>query len=102
MLDDNLKAQLGTYLERVTQPFEIVASLSDSESSRDMLSLLQTIQGRDELDRLGDLLQIGFQLSLEFRVQHDGSRFREVCRRDATGRGGCTAPTVTFGSWVFP
>ena len=26
MLDDNLKAQLGTYLERVTQPFEIVAS----------------------------------------------------------------------------
>ncbi len=45
MLDDNLKAQLGAYLERVTQPFEIVASLSDSESSRDMLSLLQTIQG---------------------------------------------------------
>ncbi len=45
MLDDNLKAQLGAYLERVTQPFEIVASLSDSESSRDMLSLLQTIHG---------------------------------------------------------
>jgi len=45
MLDDTLKAQLGAYLERVQQPFEIVASLSDSESSRDMLDLLQTIQG---------------------------------------------------------
>ncbi|MDO9434526.1 alkyl hydroperoxide reductase subunit F [Hydrogenophaga sp.] len=45
MLDDTLKAQLGAYLERVTQPFEIVASLSDSENSTEMLDLLQTIQG---------------------------------------------------------
>ena len=45
MLDDTLKAQLGAYLERVQQPFEIVASLSDSENSREMLDLLQTIQG---------------------------------------------------------
>jgi len=45
MLDDTLKAQLGAYLERVTLPFEIEASLSDSESSRDTLALLQTIQG---------------------------------------------------------
>ena len=44
MLDDTLKAQLGSYLERVKQPFEIVASLSDSENSREMLDLLQTIQ----------------------------------------------------------
>ncbi|NBD21742.1 alkyl hydroperoxide reductase subunit F [Aquabacterium fontiphilum] len=44
MLDDTLKAQLGAYLERVQQPFEIVASLSDSENSREMLALLQTIQ----------------------------------------------------------
>lgn len=45
MLDDSLKAQLGAYLERVQQPFEIVASLSDSENSREMLDLLQTIIG---------------------------------------------------------
>ncbi|HEX5805081.1 MAG TPA: alkyl hydroperoxide reductase subunit F, partial [Macromonas sp.] len=44
MLDDTLKAQLGAYLERVTQPFEIVASLDDSDTARDMLALLQTIQ----------------------------------------------------------
>jgi NADH-dependent peroxiredoxin subunit F len=43
MLDDTLKAQLGAYLERVTQPFEIVASLNDSETSRETLELLQTI-----------------------------------------------------------
>jgi NADH-dependent peroxiredoxin subunit F len=45
MLDDTLKAQLAAYLERVQQPFEIVASLSDSENSREMLELLQIIQG---------------------------------------------------------
>jgi len=45
MLDDTLKAQLGAYLERVQQPFEIIASLSDSENSRDTLELLQTITG---------------------------------------------------------
>ena len=45
MLDDTLKAQLGAYLERVQHPFEIEASLSDSENSREMLELLQTIQG---------------------------------------------------------
>ncbi|MDD2844610.1 MAG: alkyl hydroperoxide reductase subunit F [Rhodoferax sp.] len=45
MLDDTLKTQLGAYLERVQHPFELIASLDDSENSRDMLSLLQTIQG---------------------------------------------------------
>ena len=44
MLDDNLKAQLKAYLERVTQPFELVASLDASATSTDMLNLLQTIQ----------------------------------------------------------
>ena len=43
MLDDTLKAQLKTYLERVTQPFELVASVDDSASSREMVELLQTI-----------------------------------------------------------
>ncbi|MDD0838595.1 alkyl hydroperoxide reductase subunit F [Curvibacter sp. HBC61] len=44
MLDDQLKTQLSAYLERVTQPFELVASLDDSDTARDMLQLLQTIQ----------------------------------------------------------
>lgn len=44
MLNDQLKAQLAAYLERVQQPFELVASLDDSETSKQMLDLLQTIQ----------------------------------------------------------
>jgi alkyl hydroperoxide reductase subunit F len=43
MLDANLKAQLKTYLERVTRPIEIVASLDDGAKSREMHSLLQDI-----------------------------------------------------------
>lgn len=43
MLDANLKQQLQTYLERVTQPIEIVASLDDSEAAREMQELLQDI-----------------------------------------------------------
>ncbi len=45
MLDTNLKTQLKAYLEKVTQPFEIVASLDDGEKSRELLSLLQDIAG---------------------------------------------------------
>ena len=44
MLDQEIKSQLAAYLERVYQPFEMVASLDDSETDREMLDLLQTIQ----------------------------------------------------------
>ena len=44
MLDDTLKSQLGAYLERVTLPIEIVASLADDSNSAEMRELLQTIQ----------------------------------------------------------
>jgi len=45
MLDDTLKTQLAAYLERVTLPIEMVASLGDDSNSAEMLDLLQTIQG---------------------------------------------------------
>jgi alkyl hydroperoxide reductase subunit F len=44
MLDQELKTQLAGYLERVSQPFEMVASTNDSETSHEMVDLLQTIQ----------------------------------------------------------
>jgi NADH-dependent peroxiredoxin subunit F len=44
MLDQDMKTQLGAYLQRVQQPFEIHASLDDSDTSKQMLDLLQTIQ----------------------------------------------------------
>jgi alkyl hydroperoxide reductase subunit F len=44
MLDTNLKTQLQGYLERLSQPVEIVASLDDSDKSREMLDLLEDIE----------------------------------------------------------
>jgi len=43
MLDANLKEQLKAYMERITQPIELVASLDDSDASREMLGLLEDI-----------------------------------------------------------
>jgi len=43
MLDTNLKSQLKAYLEKVTQPIEISASLDDTDKSREMLELLKEI-----------------------------------------------------------
>ena len=43
MLDDAIKTQLKAYLERVSQPFDIVASLDGSESAQEMRALLETI-----------------------------------------------------------
>ncbi|MCG8908492.1 MULTISPECIES: alkyl hydroperoxide reductase subunit F [Pseudomonas] len=45
MLDATLKTQLKAYLEKVQQPFEIVASLDDSDKSREMSELLHEIVG---------------------------------------------------------
>lgn len=77
MLDANLKAQLKGYLERVTLPFEIVASLDDTAAAREMHGLLQDIvalsdkitlrsDGADErrpsfsLNRIGEAPRIRF------------------------------------------
>ena len=43
MLDANIKTQLKAYLERVTQPIEIVASLDEGPKSREMRELLQDV-----------------------------------------------------------
>ncbi|NUE65744.1 alkyl hydroperoxide reductase subunit F [Snodgrassella sp. ESL0253] len=44
MLDDTLKSQLKAYLEYVTKPVEIIATLNDSAGARDMLALLQEVE----------------------------------------------------------
>ncbi|MFB4370270.1 MULTISPECIES: alkyl hydroperoxide reductase subunit F [unclassified Pseudomonas] len=43
MLDATLKSQLKAYLEKVSQPFEIVASLDDSDKSQELKGLLDDI-----------------------------------------------------------
>ncbi len=43
MLDSNIKDQLKSYLERLQQPIELVASLDDSAAAQEMRSLLQDV-----------------------------------------------------------
>ncbi|MEI5996748.1 alkyl hydroperoxide reductase subunit F [Paraburkholderia bengalensis] len=58
MLDANLKTQLKAYLEKVSRPIEIVASLDDSAKSQEMLALLNDIATLSErvavIERRGD------------------------------------------------
>ena len=57
MLDTDLKTELKAYLEKVTHPIELVASLDDSAKSQELLSLLQDIESlsdRISLSRNGD------------------------------------------------
>jgi alkyl hydroperoxide reductase subunit F len=49
MLDAATKSQLQSYLERATQPIEIVASLDDSKASGELQSLLKDIAASSAL-----------------------------------------------------
>ncbi|MBF5055636.1 alkyl hydroperoxide reductase subunit F [Alcanivorax sp. 521-1] len=54
MLDANLKTQLQSYMERITQPFEMVASLDDGDKSRELLELLREIEAMSDKISLRD------------------------------------------------
>jgi NADH-dependent peroxiredoxin subunit F len=43
MLDANIQAQLAGYLARITQPVELIASLDDSDTARQMRELIEQI-----------------------------------------------------------
>ena len=45
MLDANIKTQLKAYLEKITQPIEIVATLDTGAKSVELRELLQEIDG---------------------------------------------------------
>ena len=107
MLDSNLKTQLKGYLEKVTQPFEIVASLDDGEKSRELLSLLQDIAGLSDKITLktdGDdarkpsfsLNRIGGNISLRFAGIPMGHEFTSLVLAllQVGGHPSRTAPEV--------
>ena len=48
MLDNDLKAQLKAYLERLQRPVSIIASVDDGDSSREMLELLEDIRAQSD------------------------------------------------------
>ena len=43
MLDENLKTQLKAYLEKLTHPVDIIASIDASAKSHEMLAMLKDI-----------------------------------------------------------
>ncbi|WP_313396661.1 alkyl hydroperoxide reductase subunit F [Stutzerimonas nitrititolerans] len=107
MLDSNLKTQLKAYLEKVTQPFEIVASLDDGEKSQEMLSLLQDIaslsdkitlktDGQDARKPSFSLNRIGGDISLRFAGLPMGHEFTSLVLAllQVGGHPSKTAPEV--------
>ncbi|MEL4180926.1 alkyl hydroperoxide reductase subunit F [Roseateles sp. PN1] len=89
MLDDTLKTQLKAYLERVTQPFEIKASLNEGSSASEMLGLLQdiaamsdkitlTTDGQDARKPSFSLKRSGTDMSLRFAAIPMGHEFTSL------------------------
>jgi len=54
MLDADTQAQLSSYLQRISQPVELVASLDDSPASAEMQSLLQDIAQASSLMKVSE------------------------------------------------
>ena len=114
MLDANLKAQLKSYLERVTQPIEIVASLDDGAKSREMHDLLKEIAilsfghpGNFAAAAIRDLKNDGIQpahYDMRFAKPVDEALLHEACQQyeklitveDGTIKGGFGSAILEF------
>jgi alkyl hydroperoxide reductase subunit F len=71
MLDSNLKAQLKGYLERISQPVQIVASLDDGDKSRETAELLGDIQSASDLIQV-EVHRDDAQMKPSFSLQRPG------------------------------
>ncbi|AKC86062.1 alkyl hydroperoxide reductase subunit F [Pseudoxanthomonas suwonensis] len=90
MLDDSLKTQLQAYLERLTRPVHLVASLDDGDASAQMLALLQDIEAlsakitlearRDDAERKPSfaVTSPGHDISLRFAGLPMGHEFTSL------------------------
>lgn len=61
MLDTNIKNQLGAYLKKLQRPIQLIASLDDSEKSRELHDLL------NEIAALSDKISISLDGSFHLR-----------------------------------
>jgi alkyl hydroperoxide reductase subunit F len=75
MLDSNLKTQLKGYLERISEPVEIVASVDDGEKSREMLELLNDIESVSDLIKI-DVRRDDAQVKPSFALRRPGTEPR--------------------------
>jgi alkyl hydroperoxide reductase subunit F len=75
MLDAKLKTQLKGYLERLTQPVELVASVDDNDKSHEMLELLREIVSLSPLVTL-DPVRDDTQVKPSFALRRPGQPAR--------------------------
>jgi alkyl hydroperoxide reductase subunit F len=75
MLDSTLKSQLKGYLERISQPVEMIASIDDGDQSRDMLDLLSDIQAASGLIAI-EVQRGGEEFTPSFALRRPGGEAR--------------------------
>jgi len=75
MLDSNLRTQLQAYLERISQPVQIIASVDESESSAELLELLAEIVSLSTLLSL-EVVRDDLQPKPSFALRRPGSEER--------------------------
>jgi len=73
MLDARLKQQLQSYLQHMTQPVEIVATLDDSDAAREMQALLEDVAGLSDLITLERRAPAGTTRAPSFNVSRAGA-----------------------------
>jgi alkyl hydroperoxide reductase subunit F len=75
MLEPNMLAQLKGYLERLTRPVEILASVDHGESSREMLELLADVAAASPLVTV-DVVHDDGELKPSFVIREPGANAR--------------------------
>jgi NADH-dependent peroxiredoxin subunit F len=89
MLDNNLKSQLKAYLERVTLPIDLVASLDDGPVSAEMRMLLEEVaalcdkitlryDGSDERRPSFNISRVGLDMGVRFAAIPLGHEFTSL------------------------
>ncbi|MDG6348963.1 alkyl hydroperoxide reductase subunit F [Luteimonas sp. 8-5] len=88
MLDADLKAQLTAYMEKLAQPIELVASLDDSDASRELDALLRDIastsdritlrEGDDARKPSFEIVRAGTDVSVRFAGIPMGHEFTSL------------------------
>ncbi len=103
MLDSNLKTQLKGYLERISEPVEIVASVDDGEKSREMLELLNDIESVSDLIKI-DVRRDDAQVKPAFALRQPGTEPRFSKRSGAwmtttTSKPSFRSPAKAAPTW---
>lgn len=79
MLDTNMKTQLKAYLEKLTKPVELIASLDDSAKSTEIKQLLSEIAGLSDKITLKEENHLAVRKP-SFLITHPGANHAALCR----------------------